>query len=71
MSTEPQEEPTAEWGLTIPLDRKYQPAVLAAAAQELTKMAGYGRKLLLTDLQTRGFLDENFEPVINPEKSGK
>jgi len=58
---------TQEWALTIPLGKKYQPAVLAAAAQELQKMAGYGRQLVLRDLQRRGLLDENFEPVIAVE----
>jgi hypothetical protein len=52
-----------EWGLTIPLDPKYQPVIQAAAKLELTKMAGYGRRVLLMDLQNRGLLDENFEPV--------
>lgn len=60
-----------EWGLTIPLDPKYREPVQAAAAQELDKMAGYGRKLLLKDLQSRGLLDENFEPVKPAEKSGE
>ena len=58
-----------EWGLTIPLDPKYKGPVQAAAQQELEKMAGYGRKLLLKDLRQRGLLDENWEPVKTGEKS--
>jgi len=57
---------TDEWGLTVPLDPKYREPVQAAAAQELDKMAGYVRKLVLKDLQQRGLLDERFEPVNTP-----
>jgi hypothetical protein len=56
-----------EWGLTVPLDPKYREPVQEAAAQELDKMAGYVRKLVLKDLQQRGLLDERFEPVVTQE----
>lgn len=52
-----------DWGLTVPMHPKYRPIVEAAAAQELDKMAGYVRKLVLKDLQQRGLVDDRFEPI--------
>jgi hypothetical protein len=60
-----------EWGLTIPLDPKYREPVQAAAAQDLEKMAGYSRKLILKDLQSRGLLDANWEPIKTTETADK
>jgi hypothetical protein len=56
-----------EWGLTVPLDPKYKVIIQRAAAQDLDKMAGYARKTLLRDLQRRGLLNEQFEPIEDLE----
>jgi hypothetical protein len=45
--------------------------VQVAAAQDLDKMAGYVRKLVLKDLQNRGLLDDTFEPTVSQETASK
>lgn len=62
---------TKDWMLSIPLDAKYRAAVQAAAAQELDKMAGYGRRLVLHDLRRRGLLDDRFEPIEQDENTSE
>jgi hypothetical protein len=54
---------TKEFSVTVPLDPKFRGPVETAAKLEVTKMAGYVRKLILADLQSRGLLDSDFEPV--------
>jgi len=61
--TEATQEPEGSMTLTIPIPRKYDGAIKRAAQGEVRSQAGYIRLLILRDLQERGLVDDNMEPV--------
>jgi hypothetical protein len=54
--------------LTIPIEPRHDPLTKVAAARDQRPVAGYIRNLILQDLKNKGLVDEDFNPVPQPEE---
>jgi hypothetical protein len=59
----PSGAPRKDTNLTIPIESRHAEPLKVAARMSDRAVAAYIRNLLLVDLQAKGLIDANFEPI--------